>query len=74
MHYLLLLPTLFTRLEFWLFPKVSFFVKKNFFLVDSFNNWKRKWQPTPVFLPGKSNGRGAWRATVHGIEKESDKT
>ena len=19
--------------------------------------WKRKWQPTPVFLPGKSNGR-----------------
>ena len=24
--------------------------------------WKRKWQPTPVFLPGKSNGQNnlAW--------------
>ena len=27
--------------------------------------WSRKWQPTPVFLPGKpqervSQGRGAW--------------
>ena len=20
-------------------------------------NWKRKWQPTPVFLPGESQGR-----------------
>ena len=32
--------------------------------------WRRKWQPTPVFLPGKSYGvRGAWRAIVHGITK-----
>jgi len=21
-------------------------------------NWRRKWQPTPVFLPGESQGRG----------------
>ena len=21
--------------------------------------WRRKWQPTPVFLPGKSHDRGA---------------
>ena len=34
--------------------------------------WRRKWQPTPVFLPGKFHGRGAWRATVHGIP-ESDR-
>ena len=27
---------------------------------------RRKWQPTPVFLPGKSSDRGAWWATVHG--------
>ena len=26
--------------------------------------WRRKWQPTPVFLLGKSHG--AWRATGHG--------
>ena len=29
--------------------------------------WRRKWQPTPVFLPGKSMDRGAWRAAVHGV-------
>ena len=33
--------------------------------------WRRKWHPTPVFLPGESH-RGAWRATVHGVTKESD--
>ena len=30
--------------------------------------WRRKWQPTSVFLPGKilaSTDRGAWQATVH---------
>ena len=31
--------------------------------------WRRKWQPTEVFLPGKPYGRGAWRATVHGAAK-----
>ena len=30
--------------------------------------WRRKWQPTPVFLPGESHGEsGAWQATVHGV-------
>ena len=24
----------------------------------TFMHWKRKWQPTPVFLPGESQGRG----------------
>ena len=24
-----------------------------------FMHWKRKWQPTPVFLPGESQGRGS---------------
>ena len=27
------------------------------FLPISFLCWRRKWQPTPVFLPGKSHGR-----------------
>ena len=22
-------------------------------------NWRRKWQPTPLFLPGESQGRGS---------------
>ena len=25
----------------------------------TFTRWKRKWQPTPVFLPGESKGRGS---------------
>ena len=29
-------------------------------------HWRRKWQPTPVFLPGESQGRGAWWAAVYG--------
>ena len=30
---------------------------------------RRKWQPTPVFLPGESHGWRAWWATVHGVAK-----
>ena len=30
--------------------------------------WRRKWQPTPVLLPGESHGE-AWWATVHGVTK-----
>ena len=25
----------------------------------TFTHWRRKWQPTPVFLPGGSQGRGS---------------
>ena len=25
----------------------------------SFMHWRKKWQPTPVFLPGESQGRGS---------------
>ena len=28
-------------------------------LMFTFMNWKRKWQPTPVFLPGESQGWGS---------------
>ena len=32
--------------------------------------WRRKWQPTPVFLPEKNPmDRGAWQATVHEFTK-----
>ena len=30
-------------------------------------HWRRKWQPTPVFLPGESRERGAWWAAVYGV-------
>ena len=32
-----------------------------------FMHWRRKWQPTPVFLPGESQGRGSLVAAVCGI-------
>ena len=32
-----------------------------------FHDWRRKWQPTPVFLPGESQGRGTWWAEVSGV-------
>ena len=31
--------------------------------------WRRKWQPPPVHLLGKSIDRGAWWATAHGVAK-----
>ena len=36
--------------------------------------WKRKWSPTPVFLPGKSVDRGACRVMVFGVTNELDMT
>ena len=33
----------------------------------TFMHWRRKWQSTPVFLPGESQGRGAWWAAVYGV-------
>ena len=26
----------------------------------TFMHWRRKWQPTPVFLPGESQGQGSF--------------
>ena len=36
--------------------------------------WRRTWQSTPVFLPGKSCGQRSLVVTVHGLTKESDTT
>ena len=30
-------------------------------------HWRRKWQPPLVFLPGESQGGGAWWAAVYGV-------
>ena len=59
------------RLPWWLSGKES----THQFRRLRFNPWVRKipqWrtqQPTSVFLPGKSQGRVASRATVHGVAK-----
>ena len=31
--------------------------------------WSRKWQPTPVFLPGKSHGQRSQVGYIHGVTK-----
>ena len=33
----------------------------------TFMRWRRKWQPTPVFLPGESQGWGSLVAAIFGI-------
>ena len=33
----------------------------------TFMHWRRKWQPTPVFLPGEPQGWEAWLAAVYGV-------
>ena len=32
----------------------------------TFMHWRRKWQPTPVFFPGESQGRRAWWSAAYG--------
>ena len=36
--------------------------------------WRRKWQPTPVFLPGKFHGQRSLAGYSPGSHKESDMT
>ena len=47
-----------TRLHFHFHFSLSFF---------TFMPWRRKWQPTPVFLPGNPRDGGAWWAAVYGV-------
>ena len=39
-----------------------------------FMHWRRKWQPTPVFLPGESQGRGSLVGCSLWGRTESDMT
>ena len=36
-------------------------------LLFTFMHWRGKWQPTPVFLPGESQGRGSLVGCVYGV-------
>ena len=40
----------------------------------TFMHWRRKWQPTPVFLPGESQGRGSLLGCRLWGRTESDTT
>ena len=40
----------------------------------TFMHWRRQWQPTPMFLPGESQGRGSLVGCSPWGHKESDTT
>ena len=40
----------------------------------TFMHWRKKWQPTPVFLPGESQGRGSLVGCRLWGHTESDRT
>ena len=40
----------------------------------TFTHWRRKWQPTPVFFPGESQGRGSLVGCCLWGHTESDTT
>ena len=40
----------------------------------TFMHWRRKWQPTPVFLPGESQGQGSLESRHLWGHTESDTT
>ena len=40
----------------------------------TFMHWRRKWQPTSVFLPGESQGRGSLVGCLLWGHTESDTT
>ena len=42
--------------------------------IFTFMHWKRKWQPTPVFLPGESQGQGRLEGCNLWGHTESDTT
>ena len=41
----------------------------DFTFTFTFMHWRRKWQRTPVFLPGESQGRGSLVAAVYGVAR-----
>ena len=43
-------------------------------ITDTYVNWRRKWQPTPVPLPGEAHGQGSLVGYSPWGHKESDMT
>ena len=43
------------------------FWERKKFRISACMHWRRKWQPTPVFLPRESRDRGVWWNAVYGL-------
>ena len=44
------------------------------FTLFTFMHWRKKWQPTPIFLPGESQGQGSLVGCCLWGRTESDMT
>ena len=44
--------------------KQAYWLRKQFY---TFMHWRRKWQPTPVFLLENPRDGGAWWAAIYGV-------
>ena len=54
---------------------VHIYIYQLLLIVHSFyGTWRRRWQPTPVFLPGESHGRRSLVGYSPRGRKESDTT
>ena len=54
----------------FIFPDSDLSYVQIYSLISSYDsNWRRKWQPAPLFLPENPTDRGAGRATVHGVTR-----
>ena len=49
-------------------------IERLHFIFFTFMHWRRKWQPTPVFLPGNSHGQRSLAGYSPWGRKESDTT
>ena len=43
----------------WRILRITLLAFETSFSLFTFMHWRRKWQPTPMFLPGESQGRGS---------------
>ena len=59
---------------FFYFIILSYYFLTSYFVPGYNQLWRRKWQPTPVFLPGKSHGQRSLAGCSLWDRKESDKT
>ena len=60
LYLLQLFMTMYTLTNMCIFPIApTNFLVSTLNLLTALTLWRRKWQPTPVFLPGESQGRGS---------------
>ena len=73
MNHIQIIPCLEPLLVLTKILKDRVYILNIFFSIDK-DPWRRKWQPTPVFLPGKSHGQRSLAGYSPWSSKELDMT